>query len=184
MIEFVTTSNLENSPGIGDTQLVNSRGKIFNSQSGLYMHQEENKKSILLKLSTRGQGLLEFALLVPLLVLIVFGAIDLARAYHAEVTITNASREGARLAMRINNFNDTQANKLQAIRDRVVAEAGTSGVQILPGNVTVNCGIGYAPPCTSGSPIRVTVNYEFTLLMGAYFLPSIDMSHFTEMVTP
>ena len=144
-----------------------------------------NQKKIKVKqMSRRGQGLLEFALLLPLLVLIVFGAIDLARAYHAQVTITNASREGARLAMRINNTNDTQANKLAAIRARVVAEAGTSGVQVTSGNVTVVCGVGYSPPCASGSAIRVTVQYQFDLLMGAYFLPSINMSHFTEMVAP
>jgi Flp pilus assembly protein TadG len=136
------------------------------------------------KMSARGQGLLEFALLVPLLVLIVFGAIDLARAYHAQVTITNASREGARLAMRINNLNDTQANKLAAIRTRVVAEAGDSGIAVTSGNVTVVCGVGYSPPCTSGAAIRVTVQYQFNLLMGAYFIPSINLSHFTEMVTP
>ena len=145
------------------------------------------KKIYIGKVSTRGQGLLEFALLVPLLILLVFGAIDLARAYHAQVTITNASREGARLAMRINNANDTQANKLAAIRARVVAEAGTSGVQVTSGNVTVVCGVGwvgYSPPCASGSAIRVTVQYKFDLLMGAYFIPSINLSHFTEMVAP
>src|SRR3990170_3879536 len=87
----------------------------------------------------RGQGMIEFALLIPLLVLIVFGAIDLALAYHAQVTLTNASREGARLAMRINTLFDTDANKLQAIRQRVVDEAGASGIDIIPGDVTAIC---------------------------------------------
>ena len=130
--------------------------------------------------------MIEFALLIPLLVLIVFGAIDLARAYHAQVTLTNASREGARLAMRINTLFDTDANKLQAIRQRVVDEAGASGINIIPGDVTVTClasGV-YVTPCASGTAIRIRAEYDFYLLMGAYFIPSITLSHSTEMVAP
>ncbi|MFQ5945562.1 MAG: TadE family protein, partial [Anaerolineae bacterium] len=46
-----------------------------------------------------GQELVEFAILLPLLLLIAFGVLDLGRALHASITITNAAREGARYAM-------------------------------------------------------------------------------------
>ena len=46
----------------------------------------------------RGAAAVEFALVLPLLLLLVFGIIDFGRAYNAQVTLTQAAREGARLA--------------------------------------------------------------------------------------
>ena len=46
----------------------------------------------------RGAAAVEFALLLPLLLLLVFGIIDFGRAINAQITLTQAAREGARLA--------------------------------------------------------------------------------------
>ncbi len=46
----------------------------------------------------RGAAAVEFALLLPVLLLIVFGIIDFGRALNAQITLTQAAREGARLA--------------------------------------------------------------------------------------
>jgi hypothetical protein len=48
----------------------------------------------------RGASLLELALLLPILVVLLFGIIDLGRLIHARLVITNVSREGASLACR------------------------------------------------------------------------------------
>src|SRR5690349_22927626 len=45
----------------------------------------------------RGAAAIEFALLFPLLMLIVFGIIDFGRALNAQITLTQAAREGVRL---------------------------------------------------------------------------------------
>ncbi len=47
---------------------------------------------------SRGQALVEFALIFPLLVMLLFGLIDLGRAVYAFSTVSNAAREGARVA--------------------------------------------------------------------------------------
>jgi Flp pilus assembly protein TadG len=44
----------------------------------------------------RGQTLAEFALVLPILAIIIFGIIDTFRAYNAWVTIRSAAREGVR----------------------------------------------------------------------------------------
>src|SRR6476661_8354705 len=44
---------------------------------------------------TRGQSLLEFALVVPLLLLIFSGAADLGRAFYNYVALENAVKEGS-----------------------------------------------------------------------------------------
>lgn len=46
----------------------------------------------------RGQGLVEFALVVPLFLLIVFSMLDMGRAIWANDAVDNAAREGARFA--------------------------------------------------------------------------------------
>ena len=51
-----------------------------------------------LKLQT-GANLLEFALVTPLLLVIVFGVADVSLALFDKAVITNASREGARTGM-------------------------------------------------------------------------------------
>jgi Flp pilus assembly protein TadG len=46
----------------------------------------------------RGAAAVEFALVLPLLLLVICGIVDFGRAYNAQVTLTQAAREGARLA--------------------------------------------------------------------------------------
>lgn len=48
---------------------------------------------------SRGQSLVEFALVLPLFLLLVFGIMDLGLAVFSYNSITNAAREGARLAI-------------------------------------------------------------------------------------
>ncbi len=47
----------------------------------------------------RGQGLTEFALVIPIFLLMVVALFDLGRAVFAYNTLTNAAREGARIAI-------------------------------------------------------------------------------------
>ena len=49
--------------------------------------------------NTRGQALVEFALLLPLVMLILIGIVEFGRAWQAKQTLTDAAREGARLAV-------------------------------------------------------------------------------------
>ncbi|HET6381284.1 MAG TPA: TadE family protein [candidate division Zixibacteria bacterium] len=46
----------------------------------------------------RGQALVEFALVIPIFLLLLFGLIDMARIVYFNSTLSQAAREGARLA--------------------------------------------------------------------------------------
>lgn len=46
----------------------------------------------------KGQSLVEFALIIPLLVLLLLGIFDFGRIIHAYITIDHAGREAARAA--------------------------------------------------------------------------------------
>ena len=44
----------------------------------------------------KGQGLVELAIVLPVLIVVVIGLLDLGRAYFSVIIINNAAREGAR----------------------------------------------------------------------------------------
>jgi Flp pilus assembly protein TadG len=52
---------------------------------------------------SRGQSAVEFALVAPLLFLLIFGIVDFGRAMFYQNEITNATREGARIAILASN---------------------------------------------------------------------------------
>jgi Flp pilus assembly protein TadG len=44
-----------------------------------------------------GQTLVEFALVVPIFLLVLFAIVDFGMAFHAWITVSNSAREGARI---------------------------------------------------------------------------------------
>ncbi|MDQ3689015.1 MAG: pilus assembly protein [Chloroflexota bacterium] len=109
----------------------------------------------------RGQSMVEFALIVPIFVLVVVGLFDAGRAIYAFNTIQNASREAVRLA--IVNQNDS------AIEAEAIAAAVGLGIQASDVIVTVREGdfaTGGTGTCSAspdiGCVIEVAVNYTYT----------------------
>jgi Flp pilus assembly protein TadG len=67
-----------------------------------------------------GQSVVEFALILPLILLLFFGAIDLGRAVFAYNTLAQAAREGNRVAI----VNQTES----VVKARVIGAAVTLGL--------------------------------------------------------
>lgn len=65
--------------------------------------------------SDRGAALVEFAVVVPILLLVVWGVIDFARAYYTSNSLASAVREGARYAV----VQQTPSSKATQIRTTV-----------------------------------------------------------------
>ncbi len=63
-------------------------------------HQARQKKPLLRRLvrGGRGQSLVEFALVLPLLLIMVFGIIDFGMGLRSYISLSSATREGARFA--------------------------------------------------------------------------------------
>jgi Flp pilus assembly protein TadG len=104
--------------------------------------------------------------LLPLLLLIVFGIVDLGRALNAQITLTQAAREGAR-ALSLG-----QATTYQARAD--AAAIGLSGVTVT--DLPDSNGVTGCPPGSgeAGDDAVVQVTYTFTFItpVGSVFGPT------------
>ena len=117
----------------------------------------------------RGQSLVEFALLLPVLLLIVLGAIDFGRLYYSYVSITNGARNGAHYA----SSSAQATSDLEGIRDAVLGD--TSG---LPDTSPSNPDVGVATGTDGQGRLYadVTVSYTFSVLVPWPGIPeTIDM---------
>jgi Flp pilus assembly protein TadG len=108
---------------------------------------------------SRGQSLVEFAMILPIFLLFFAAVLDLGRIAAAQVTVTNAAREGAFQASETpTDFDNTKSCPADASSNRVVCrtilEASGSVVSISPSDIALAC----APSCASGMGNRVTVN--------------------------
>jgi TadE-like protein len=70
--------------------------------------------------SQESQALIEFALISPLLLLLVFGIIDIGRAVFYYDTLNHAAREGARAAISASSTLPTNGSVLNAVSQQLV----------------------------------------------------------------
>jgi Flp pilus assembly pilin Flp len=100
-----------------------------------------------------GQTAVEFALVAPILIVLLLGIIQIGIAFHDYVTITDAARAGARQAIvaRFGPGNFDAAK--QAVRN---SAPGLDQVKLIP-QVTDPSGM------TAGSLVTVTVTYPYAI---------------------
>lgn len=109
-----------------------------------------------LRTDTRGSQILEFALLLPLLAVMVTGVFDFGGAFIARDKFTNAVREGARLAVRQSTLDlgQQQPASIIAIHDVIanyLADAGMAQCAINVGPTQANTGLVWNYTSTSPS---------------------------------
>jgi Flp pilus assembly protein TadG len=115
----------------------------------------------------RAQELVEFALVLPILAVILFGAVDLGRVFFGGITIANVAREGARHGVDIDwDGLAFLSDGYDLVVDAAEREAQGSGLDPALLTVTADCGA-----CNEGSTLAVTATYDFDLIL-AGLLPS------------
>lgn len=102
---------------------------------------------------SRGQSVIEFALVLPLLLVVVFGITEFGRAWLTMNVLTSAAREGARLAV----VTAPDVGRVVA-RVQQVCNAG----KITPTNITVT-GPDVADP---DRRVTITVEANFQVVTG------------------
>ncbi len=103
----------------------------------------------------RGAAVVEFALVLPVLIILLLGMVEFARVFNVQISLSNAAREGAR-TMAIEN-------DATIARDSAVAAAPSVNPAVSAGQITV------APsPCAEGDTVTVTIDYSVDLLTGFF----------------
>ena len=89
--------------------------------------------SRLLKLgkSEKGQALVEFALVLPILLALILGMIEFGWILNGKLTLTNAAREGARAAV-------ASEDAITAAKDAVVKASEASGLTKIDANTNID----------------------------------------------
>lgn len=116
---------------------------------------------------SRGQALVELALIVPVLALLFLATLDLGRVYYSTITVTNAAREAA-LEATVNPSSYT-AGICDPVTSSIVCagvnEARNSWVTVTPADVVREpCNPDPACPKEYGNEVTVTVTGHFDLL--------------------
>ncbi len=101
--------------------------------------------------SRSGQALVEFALVVPLLLILILGIVEFGRAWNVYQVITDAAREAARSAV-VDNPVMTEDSVFAVVRFRL-AQAGLDPDDAVTDVVGWRAG--------TGSPATVSISYPY-----------------------
>jgi Flp pilus assembly protein TadG len=151
-----------------------------------------------LVLRERGQALVEFALVFPIIVLVVISGVEIGRAVNDYNTLVNAARQGARVAA-VNQISaHTECDESRPVEDPLnahwsiwgcVMAAGAPALNINSGDVsvaysapsgtTLDCSVTLHVGCIAA----VTVVYQYTPATGlaSTLIHSITMSATSQM---
>jgi uncharacterized protein (UPF0333 family) len=83
----------------------------------------------------KGQALIEFALLLPMLLLLVLGMIEYGWLLNAKITLNSAAREGVRLAIVLNV---TDAELKDKVYDEITKSIAGSGLTVIKEDITID----------------------------------------------
>ncbi len=120
----------------------------------------------MIRTNQRGQSVVEFAVVLPFLLLLLMGAIEFTVILYDKAVITNASREGARLGIST-PYSSTQpyANATQvkqAVYDyctqRLITFSGSNNLDM---NLITLSGMGGA----TGTQLTVSVQFNYGFLV-------------------
>ncbi len=100
--------------------------------------------------SDRGAAAVEFALVAPILILLVVGIAEFGRAYNVQNSLSAAAREGVRV----------MALKNDPAKAQDAAINAAPSVALSSGDVAVS------PSCSPGADATVTITYQFAMLTG------------------
>jgi len=112
----------------------------------------------------RGAAVVEFALVVPVLILLVLGIVEYGKAVNAQATLSSAAREAARTMALTNNV--AQA--------RTAAQNADGSLDLAAGAIAVT-----PSSCTGASPtqmVTVTITYHQTFVSGVAGRVGLDLT--------
>ena len=115
-----------------------------------------------------GQSLVEISLIIPVLLLIIIGTVDLGRAMQAYIGVGQAAREAAR-------FGSTRGWDASGMTNTATTELQRSGLNPAGATITVRT-------ADIGAAVRVSVSFSFQLVTTFWRAAPIIITTAVEMM--
>ncbi|MEN6434439.1 MAG: TadE/TadG family type IV pilus assembly protein [Anaerolineaceae bacterium] len=133
-----------------------------------------------MKYRGNAQSIVEFALILPIMLLLIMGALDLGRAFYMKIALVNSAREGAYYL----SYHPTDKTNCDPIntsfcylgtRDAVIKEAYSAGMTVQSADIAINnC-------CVNGEPVEVIVSSQIHLKIFDFMFGPLALSHTARM---
>lgn len=133
---------------------------------------------------TRGQALVEFAVVLPVFILMLSGMLDFGFMLYSRMTVINAAREGARAAI-------TAADRttVPSVAQGAAQNAAT-GLVVASMTVTTTCVPIVSASCNwstktssqAGDGVKVTVSYTYRTFFPLAFGATLPLGSTVQMV--
>lgn len=131
-----------------------------------------------------GAAAVEFAVVAPIFLLLIFGMIDFGRAMMMSQVVQNASREGARLA---STDGSTEQGVTDLVKDYLTNSLGVTSSEVTV-NITVTAGPGNPTPtglsnCTPGDQctVQVLVPYNQIAVFKSNYFANANLRGYASM---
>ena len=124
--------------------------------------QHRGQRALRRRLRDRGAATVEFALVLPLLLLLVVGIIQFGRAFSMQIQLSGAANAGARyLAVHPTDFSETRNRTRAAAVNLALADS----------EITVTA----TSPCTATSSVSVVARRVFVFDIPILPLPNVNI---------
>ena len=118
---------------------------------------------------SRGQNLVEFGLVLPILIITMLGITDFGLTYFIRGSVDNAAREGARYASVRAGAGGTGGASMNVDNVKTQVINTVTGVSLSPSDITVSCCddtntcvTAPDPSCVPPNRVKVNVQYRLT----------------------
>lgn len=111
-----------------------------------------------------GQSMTEFAVILPILVVLLFGIVQFGILFNNYVTLTDAARAGARAAAVSRQASDPVGNATAAVR--------SSAGDLNQSNLNVDVSSDWSP----GDPVTVTATYPYSISLLGWVVTSGNLT--------
>jgi Flp pilus assembly protein TadG len=119
-----------------------------------------------------GAAMVEFAIVLPLILLLLFGIMEFGRAWNVKQVLTDAAREGARVAVVTERGNLTQEQLETLVETTIRNAAARAALDSSPERLLITADQSTGVGGAAATPARVSLEYEYVPLFGTWVLPS------------